>query len=451
MNSLSEPDDGLEGIETERENQLLDPTATTVAVVGLGYVGLPLAVGFDDTGFDVVGYDVSQETIAALEAGTDTTGDLGDEAIVESEVSFTTSPDAISRAEYVVVTVPTPVDDDDRPSMEYVVAAGEEVGQHMTRETTVVLESTVYPGATRQEFAPAIERGSGMTCGEDFFVGYSPERANPGDEEHGLSNVIKVVSGQDETVREDVAALYDLLVDAGVHRAPSMEVAESAKVIENVQRDLNIALVNELATVFEELDVDTRAVLEAAGTKWNFHEYEPGLVGGHCIPVDPHFLAYRARQAGAEPELIQTARAVNESMPHHVADLMVKALSEAGHPLGESRVLVLGLSYKPNVGDLRSSKVADVIAALKEYGIDVVGHDPYADDEAIEAQFDVEAQPTLSLEGFDGLLLATPHEEFRDVDPRVLADRLDDDPAIVDVDGTVDRSLLPESVSYRRV
>ena len=451
MNSLSEPDDAHEGIESRHENQLLKPEETTVAVVGLGYVGLPLAVGFDDSGYDVVGYDISEETIEALEGGTDTTGDLGDEAIAASDVAFTADVSSISRAKYVVVTVPTPVDDDDRPSMEYVTAAGEAVGRNLAAGATVVLESTVYPGATREEFAPAIERGSGMECGTDFFVGYSPERANPGDEDHGLANVVKIVSGQDPTVREDVAALYERLVDAGVHRAPSMEVAESAKVVENVQRDLNIALVNELATVFEEMDIDTRAVLEAAGTKWNFHDYEPGLVSGHCIPVDPHFLAYRARQAGTEAELIQTARAVNESMPGHVADLVVKALSEAGHPLGESRVLVLGLSYKPNVGDLRSSKVSDVVAALREYGIDVVGHDPYADDEAIEAQIGVEAQSTLSLEGFEGLLIATPHDEFRNLDPRVLVDRLDDSPAIVDVDGTVERSLLPGSVSYRRV
>lgn len=451
MNSLPEPEDALEGIESDHENRLLDPEETTVAVVGLGYVGLPLAVGFDDTGYDVVGYDVSDETIDTLEAGTDTTGDLGDEAIAGSDVTYTTRAGALSRAEYVVVTVPTPVDDDDRPSLEYVTAAGEAVGKNLSRGATVVLESTVYPGATREEFAPAVERGSGMECGEDFFVGYSPERANPGDDEHGLANVVKIVSGQDETVREDVAALYERLVDAGVHRAPSMEVAEAAKVVENVQRDLNIALVNELATVFEEIGVDTRAVLDAAGTKWNFHDYEPGLVSGHCIPVDPHFLAYRARREGTEAELIQTARAVNESMPDHVADLVVKALSEGGHPLGESRVLVLGLAYKPNVGDLRSSKVSDVVAALREYGIEVVGHDPYADDEAIEERIGVEAQSTLSLDGFDGLLVATPHDEFRDLDPRVLADRLGDDPAIVDVDGTVDRSLLPESVRYRRV
>ncbi len=449
MNSMH--DDALDGIESNHESRLRDPAETTVAVVGLGYVGLPLAVGFDGAGYDVVGYDVCDETIAALDAGSDTTGDLGDETVAASDVTFTAQADAVSRAEYVVVAVPTPVDDDDRPSLEYVTAAGEAVGRHLTAGSTVVLESTVYPGATREEFVPAIERESGMDCGEEFFVGYSPERAVPGDDEHGLSDVVKIVSGQDETVREDVAALYEELVDAGVHRAPSIEVAEAAKVVENVQRDLNVALVNELATVFDDLDLDTRAVLDAAGTKWNFHDYEPGLVGGHCIPVDPHFLAYRARQAGGDAELIRTARAVNESMPAHVADLMVKALSEAGHPLGESRVLVAGLAYKPNVGDLRSSKVADVVESLREYGIEVVGHDPYADDDDVRERFGVEAQETLSLSGFDGLLVATAHDEFRDMDPRVLADRLGDDPAVVDVYGAVDRSVLPDSVAYRRV
>jgi UDP-N-acetyl-D-galactosamine dehydrogenase len=450
MNSLqrTHAHDGTTATETIRD---ITPAETTVCVVGLGYVGLPLAVRFDESGYDVIGYDISQETVARLSEGTDTTGDLSDEAIADGEVAFTTDPAYIEAASFVLVTVPTPIDENHDPVMDYVESAAEMVGRHMTPGTTVILESTVYPGASREVLGPALAEASGLVCGEDFYIGYSPERANPGDEDHGLRNVVKIVSGQDEAVAENVVGLYEHVIDAGVHRAPSMEVAEAAKVIENVQRDVNIGLVNDLAKTFEQLDMDTEAVLEAAGTKWNFHDYSPGLVSGHCIPVDPYFLIHRAKQAGATPELIESSRSVNESMPKHVADLMVKALTEAGRPLADCRVLAAGLTYKPDVADIRNAKIGAVIEELQEYGIEVVGYDPLLDDETIAAHLDIETQETLSFEGVDGLLLGSAHEALQSLNPDIVETEMSSPPAIVDVNRIFDPAELSDEVAYRRI
>ncbi|WP_373325178.1 nucleotide sugar dehydrogenase [Halomicrobium urmianum] len=450
MNSIPSNDalDGMGPIQTPQE---VTPRETTVCVVGLGYVGLPLAVGFDESGYDVIGYDVSEETVARLEDGTDTTGDLGDDAIEDGDVSFTTKPGAIAEADYVLVTVPTPIDENQDPKMDFVESAAETVGREMTPGTTVILESTVYPGATREVLVPVLEAASDLVCGEEFFVGYSPERAVPGDDEHGLENVVKIVSGQNETVSESVADLYDHVIEAGVHRAPSMEVAEAAKVVENVQRDVNIGLVNDLAMTFEAMDIDTQAVLDAAGTKWNFHDYNPGLVSGHCIPVDPYFLIHRANRAGVTPQVVESSRAVNESMPKHVADLMVKALAKADRPLADCRVLAAGLAYKADVADIRNSKVAAVVTELREFGIEVVGFDPLLDDDAIESALGIDTQERVTFEGFDGLLLGVAHEELRDLDPDAVAAELSDPPAIVDVDRTFDEGAVPDEVAYRGV
>ncbi|WP_312910618.1 nucleotide sugar dehydrogenase [Natronosalvus caseinilyticus] len=424
----------------------------TICVVGLGYVGLPLAVRFAEANFDVVGFDVDESKVETLQNGVDTTGDLTDEAVAESGVSYTTEASQIADADYVIIAVPTPVDCDNRPDFDFVEAAASTVGSKMTAGATVILESTVYPGATREVMIPALEETSGMTAGEDFFVGYSPERATPGDEEHGLADVVKVVSGQTDQVLEDVAALYESVVDAGVHRAPSIEVAEASKVVENTQRDLNIAFVNELSMAFERLDVDTRAVLEAAGTKWNFHDYRPGLVGGHCIPVDPYFLAYQSEQAGFTPELIQTGRAVNEQVPQHVADLTIKALNECQKTLCESRVLVLGLSYKAGVGDIRSSKIANVVEKLKEYDIGIEGYDPFADADAIHDEFGIDVQTELDFTDFDAILLGTPHEEFVEMDLEHAAAELNEKPALVDVTAALDENAVADAgFVYRRV
>ncbi|MXV64124.1 nucleotide sugar dehydrogenase [Natronorubrum sp. JWXQ-INN-674] len=424
----------------------------TVCVVGLGYVGLPLAVGFARSNYRVIGYDVDESTVERLRAGTDTTGDLSDEAVQDDDITYTTDAAEIRDADYVIIAVPTPIDGDEQPDLSYVESAATTVGSKMGPGTTVVLESTVYPGSTREVLVPALEDASDLAAGSDFFVGYSPERATPGDEEHGLADVVKVVSGQNEAVLEDVASLYESVVDAGVHRAPSIEVAEACKVVENTQRDLNIAFVNELSMALERLDVDGQAVLEAAGTKWNFHDYRPGLVGGHCIPVDPYFLTYRSAREGFDPELMRTSRKVNESVPDYVAELTIKALNECHKTLRDSRVLVLGLAYKPGVGDIRSSKVTDVVDTLREYDIDVKGFDPFTDDDAVRESLGIDVQDRLSFEGFDAVLLATPHAEFEQLDLEAVASQLAADPALIDVTGALEEAPATEAgFVYRRV
>ncbi|AGB17439.1 nucleotide sugar dehydrogenase [Halovivax ruber XH-70] len=423
---------------TERLESV-EPTAAetaSVCVVGLGYVGLPLAVALSEAGHELAGFDVDPETIETLDSGVDPTGDVGNERIDPTAIDFTTDPTPISDAEYVIVAVPTPIDDREKPDLALVESAGASVGDHLQRGATVVLESTVYPGATRERFVPSIERSSGLTAGVDFGVGYSPERMVPGDDEHGLANVVKIVSGMTEETLADVATLYESVVEAGVHRAPTIETAEAAKVVENTQRDLNIALVNELAIACDHLGLETEAVLEAAGTKWNFHDYRPGLVGGHCIPVDPFYLIYETEQNGFSPELIRKAREVNEYVPEHVAELTIRGLNEAGNVLRDSRVLVCGLSYKPNVADIRTSAIGGTIDRLADYGIDVVGFDPHADADAMREEFSIPVQETFDADGFDALLVGTPHGEFYGLPFDELASEMAASPVLVDVDGS---------------
>ncbi len=425
---------------------------TTVCVVGLGYVGLPLATELDRSGHDVVGFDVDPDRVGTLKEGVDPTGDVGDDAIAESGIEFTTDESTIERAEFVLIAVPTPVDDLKNPDLKFVEAAGETVGRNASPGTTVVLESTVYPGATREVLAPALEDASGLSVGEELFVGYSPERMVPGDEEHGLRDVVKIVSGQNDEVLDDVAALYESIVDAGVHRAPEIEVAEAAKCIENVQRDVNIALMNELAVACHELGLDTRAVLDAAGTKWNFHDYRPGLVGGHCIPVDPFFMIYELERHDFTPQLIESAREVNDYVPIHVADLVLRGFNECGKVPQESSVLVLGLSYKPEVGDVRTSSINGTIAKLEAFGCDVVGHDPHVDPAEARDEFGIEIADELSVEGVDAIVLATPHRALREVDYTTATSAMADNPLMVDVDGVLDADALSEAgFEYRRL
>ena len=454
MNSKISNIDGQPENTGSEENDVVDNRNATICVVGLGYVGLPLAVGFDQEGYSVVGFDVDDGKVESLRGGTDTTGDLGDNAIVESEITYTTDASDIAQADYVMITVPTPVDENRQPNLEFIEAAGRAVGESMTADTTVILESTVFPGATREVLTPAIEAASNMTCGEDFYVGYSPERATPGDPEHGLRDVVKVVGGQNDEVCEDIADLYASVIDAGVHRAASLEVAEASKVVENVQRDVNIALMNELAMAFDsmEIDLDTRSVLEASGTKWNFHNYYPGLVGGHCIPVDPNFFIHRAKQDGYVPRLAETARDVNEAVPKHVADLMIKSLNQSGKTLRDSRVLLLGLTYKPDVADIRTSKVDGIIEGLEEFDIDVVGYDPNGNNNAMCEQFGVTIQEEIDFEGFDGVVLATAHSEFDEIEFESAAATMNNDPSFVDVSGTFDSDAVESAgFAYRRI
>ena len=423
-----------------------------VCVVGLGYVGVPLAHEFDRAGFDVIGYDIDSPKVDRLREGTDPTGDVGDRRIRAGDVSFTDDESSISRASFVVVAVPTPVDELENPDLESVRRAGETVGRNVAPGTIVVLESTVYPGATREVLIPAIDRTTDHEVGEEVRVGYSPERVVPGDESRGIRDVTRIVSARRKDALEEIAAVYEAVVDADVYRAPSIEVAEAAKCVENVQRDLNIALVNELAIACEHLDLDTEAVLDAASTKWNFHEYRPGIVGGHCIPVDPFFIISESRRNGFTPKLIQQARAVNEYVPKHVAELTLKSMNECRHVPRETTVLVLGLSYKPGVGDVRTSAVDGTISHLRTYDVDVVGYDPHVDSEVAAAELGIEVREEPSYEGVDGIVLATAHEELRSLDYRAVASELSPNPFLVDVDGALDADEMREiGFEYRRL
>ncbi|MFC6715998.1 nucleotide sugar dehydrogenase [Natrialbaceae archaeon GCM10025810] len=437
--------------EQVHTNPSLTATTTRICVVGLGYVGLPLAQAFDSAGHEVWGFDIDPEKIETLEAGVDPTGDVGDEAIATSAIEFTTDPRHVEDAEVVIVAVPTPVDELEKPDLSLIERAGQMIGDHLTPGTTVVLESTVYPGATREVFIPALESASGLEAGSEIGVGYSPERMVPGDDEHGLRNVVKIVSALTDETLAELTALYETVVEAGVHQAPTIETAEAAKCVENTQRDLNIALVNELAIACEHLGLETQAVLEAAGTKWNFHEYRPGLVGGHCIPVDPFYLIYESEQKGFSPELIQKAREVNEYIPTHVATLTIKALNESEKVLQHSRVLVLGLAYKPDVDDIRTSAIGGVITELQEYGIEVVGFDPHADDDAMREVFGIDVQEDLSVAGFDALLVGTPHSEFHGLNFGDLRYDMRSDPVVVDVDGTFEEPAVANGFQYKKL
>jgi len=419
--------------------------SVSVCVVGLGYVGLPLALEFDGVGHRVVGYDVDQSKVDQLRNAIDPTDEVGEDAIADSTVDFTADETVVERAEYVVVAVPTPVDELKNPDLGHVEDAGEMIGRNLSEGTTVVLESTVFPGATREIFLPAIERASGATAGEDFHVGYSPERVVPGDDAHDFRNVVKVVGGQSEEVVTDLAALYESVVDAGVHRAPSIEVAEATKCVENIQRDLNIALINEMAMFCHRIGIDIHDVLEAAGTKWNFHDYRPGLVGGHCIPVDPFFVIYQSRRNGEIPKLVENGRKVNEYVPEFVGKLTLQNLTDCGKRLRDSTVLVLGLSYKPNVGDIRMSAVKGVIENLDDFDVNVVGYDPHVEPRAAREEFGIDVQEELSFEGTDAALLATPHDELVSIDYASVARSMASDPVVIDVAGVLDADRLRSS------
>ncbi len=429
-----------------------ESTENTVCIVGLGYVGLPLASAFDEEGLDVIGYDVDEAKVTGLSEGRDPTGEIGDDAVSNSRIEFTTDPTPIERADFVIITVPTPVDSMKNPNLDFVESAGRTVGEHLSAGATVVLESTVYPGVTRDLLGPAIEEASGLTQREEFNVGYSPERLSPGTDK-SLREVVKIVSGDSDQTLEDLAALYGRIVDAGLYHAPTIEAAEAAKVLENVQRDVNIAVVNELALICDHMDLDTQEVIDAAASKWNFHPYEPGLVGGHCIPVDPLFLVHGSERAGYSPKLILQAREVNEYMPKHTAELTLKALNESGKVLRDSRLVVLGLAYKPNVGDLRTSEIGGVITTLAEYGIECDGYDPLAPDDQIRESFGIDPLSELDFEGADGIVLATPHDTIlEDFDLETATEQLTEDPVLVDVKGVLDEDEAREAgYAYRKL
>lgn len=380
-----------------------------LGVLGLGYVGLPVAVAFGKK-MPVMGLDVNQKRIEQLKHTHDETGEVTDEDLLSTNIDFTSDAKRLKECNFIIVAVPTPINESNQPDMRILHKASKMIGQNIQKGTTVVFESTVYPGATEEECAPIIEQWSGLVSGKDFFIGYSPERINPGDKTHTFTTILKIVSGQNEQTTERVADVYSSVVTAGVFKASSIKVAEAAKVIENTQRDLNIALMNELSQIFHELNIDTQEVLEAAGTKWNFLKFEPGLVGGHCIGVAPYYLAHKAESVGYHPEVILAGRRVNDSMAQYVGQSIVKELLKQKKHLGCLKVSVLGLTFKENVPDIRNSKVADLIQELEEYGIEVLSFDPLADADEIYKEYKIEMANYDQLTESDVVILAVPHD-----------------------------------------
>jgi UDP-N-acetyl-D-galactosamine dehydrogenase len=386
---------------------------TTVAIIGLGYVGLPLAVAFGRK-FPTIGFDLSAAKVEAYKRHVDPTGEVStDELKAASKLLVTTDPAALAQAEFVVVAVPTPIDDAHQPDFGPLLRASETVGRNLRRGATVVFESTVYPGATEEVCIPVLERHSGLVWKRDFFVGYSPERINPGDKEHTLAKVTKVVAGDTPETLERVAQVYGAIVTAGVHRASSIKVAEAAKVIENTQRDLNIALMNELSLIFHRVGIDTQEVLEAAGTKWNFLPFRPGLVGGHCIGVDPYYLTHKAEMLGYFPQVILAGRRINDGMGKYIAEQTVKHLIQAGSLVKGADVVLLGLTFKENVPDLRNSRAIDVVRELESYGAKVHVHDPIASADEAMHEYGVRLVPWDALPRAEAIVAAVSHRQFK--------------------------------------
>lgn len=381
-------------------------------MVGLGYVGLPLAVAFGPKRADTIGFDINPKRISELKAGEDRTREVEPDALAACGVKFTAEVQDMANATVYIVTVPTPIDSQRRPDLKPVQAASKTVGSVLKKGDVVVYESTVYPGVTEEVCGPILSEVSGLEAGKDFFLAYSPERINPGDKEHRLETIVKVVAGQDPSTLERVAGVYESIIDAGVYRAPSIKVAEAAKVIENTQRDLNIALMNELALIFDRLEIRTQDVIDAAATKWNFLRFSPGLVGGHCIGVDPYYLTARAEAAGYHPEVILAGRRINSSMGGFVAQKTIKLLIEAGVKVTGARVAVFGLTFKENVPDLRNSRVPNIVEELQEFGIEPRVYDPYVDPDEAVAEYGIQLSHESELRDLDALILAVPHREF---------------------------------------
>ena len=416
-----------------------------VAVVGLGYVGMPLAVEFGKKR-TTIGFDLSASKIESYRKFIDPTGELSTEDLrAASQLSVSTDPATLSEAKYIVVAVPTPVDIAHNPDFTPLAGASKTVGLHMKKGAIVIFESTVYPGATEEVCIPILEQHSGLKWKEDFHVGFSPERINPGDKEHTLTTILKVVSGDDAETLEDVAQLYESIITAGVHRASSIKVAEAAKVIENTQRDLNIALMNELAIIFDKIGIDTLEVLKAAGTKWNFLPFRPGLVGGHCIGVDPYYLTHKAEMVGYHPQVILAGRRINDGMAKFVAEKTVKSIIAAGFHVKGAKVNVIGLTFKENCPDLRNSKVADIVYELQSYGVDVRVYDPVASSAEAMHEYGIKLDKWEDLPQADAIVAAVPHKEILARPLAELTAKLNPNGCFIDVKAQFDQAALKEA------
>jgi UDP-N-acetyl-D-galactosamine dehydrogenase len=412
-----------------------------ISVIGLGYVGLPVAVAFGKVR-TTIGFDINPVRIRELKEDFDRTGEVIAPDLKSADILFTDRIDELKRADFHIIAVPTPVDAAHQPDLTLMYKASETVGAALKKGDIVVYESTVYPGVTEDECVPVLERVSGLRCGHDFTVGYSPERINPGDKEHTFTKIMKVVSGQDAATLEIVARVYESVVTAGVHRATSIKVAEAAKVIENTQRDLNIALMNELALIFDRMGIDTNEVLAAAGTKWNFLPFRPGLVGGHCIGVDPYYLTHMAEKIGYIPQVILSGRRINDGMGKFIAQRAVKEMIKAGHHVLGNRVTVLGLTFKENCPDLRNSKVIDIIHELQDYGIDVQVCDPCVDPDEASHEYGVTLIPAGELKPAVAVIAAVSHDLFRSWPAQHLAGLMGENPLLVDVKGMYEQSAM---------
>lgn len=385
-----------------------------ISVIGLGYVGMPLAIAFAKK-INVIGFDVNKEKIELYKQGIDVTNEVGNKALKETTALMTSDETKLKEAKFHIIAVPTPINDDKTPDLRPIIGASRVLGRNLTKGSIVVYESTVYPGVTEEVCIPILEEESNLKCGVDFKIGYSPERINPGDKLHRLENITKVVSGMDEESLENIASIYELIIEAGVHRAESIKVAEAAKVIENSQRDINIAFVNELSMIFNKMEIDTKAVLEASGTKWNFLKFYPGLVGGHCIGVDPYYLTHKAEQIGYHSQVILSGRRINDGMGKYVGESTVKNLIKANKQVKGAKVAILGMTFKEDCPDVRNSKVIDIINELKEYGINVFVADPIADENEVKREYGIELTKFENIKNMDAVIVAVGHKEYMEL------------------------------------
>jgi UDP-N-acetyl-D-galactosamine dehydrogenase len=430
----------------------LDLNDIRIGVIGLGYVGLPLAVAFAER-FSVIGYDIAKERIDTLRLGVDPTGEVSSAELENAKrLEYTDDFSKIADTQFIIVCVPTPVDNHKRPDLTYLLNASKAIGRSLVRGTTIVFESTVYPGCTEHDCVPVIERESGMRLNEDFWVGYSPERINPGDKEHSFTTIRKVVSASSPEALELVDAVYGSVVTAGTYRTASIQVAEAAKVIENSQRDLNIAFINELALLFHRLGIDVGEVLEAAGTKWNFLPFKPGLVGGHCIGVDPYYLTHKALEIGYHPEVILAGRRINDGMGRFLAGECIRLLIDAGRPLKGANVLILGLTFKENVSDIRNTRIVDIVDELQSFGINTVVIDPLADPEQAKHEYGIILNSLDATSRCDAAILGVAHDCFRSIDASLWETLLEAGAPILDLKGVLNRSdLISAGFRYWRL
>ncbi|MHB1454846.1 MAG: nucleotide sugar dehydrogenase [Saccharofermentanales bacterium] len=426
-----------------------------VAVIGLGYVGMPIAVAFAKK-VEVIGFDLNKSKIESYKAGFDPTNEVGNEGIRLSTVEFTSDETRLRAARFHIIAVPTPINSDKTPDLQPVEGASRIVGRNLSRGSIVVYESTVYPGVTEDICVPILEHESGLTCGVDFKIGYSPERINPGDKVHRLENIIKIVSGMDDECLDEIADVYGLVIEAGVHRAGSIKVAEAAKVVENSQRDINIAFMNELAMVFDRMGIDTKEVIDAMNTKWNALRFYPGLVGGHCISVDPYYFIYEAEKLGYHSQIVLAGRKINDGMGRYIADVIIKKLILANKIVRQSKVVILGITFKENTPDIRNSKVADIISGLREYGVSPVVVDPEANPAETLHEYGISLVDLNSINDADCIVLAVAHDAFRQIDREAIDAMFtvcdNSDKVIIDVKSMLDKTMMEEQgYSYWRL